>query len=134
MGDEDGEYICEITEVVRRILSGGDPKLIRSEVRDRFNIELDDNYVEEVNRMGEISEGFYNNGLYEGRIEGRIEGKEEGIREERARFVSILAVAVIKLMERSFTLEESLELVCVPEDCIDEVRAAVLERRKRVSR
>lgn len=85
LNDEDAENPLPSMDLVGMLLRRNNRDTIARDVRERFNIDLDDGYIREVNRMGEIAEGFIRAGREEGMEEGMEKGREEG----RARLVSV---------------------------------------------
>ena len=80
--DENGEPDCDdemlafLDVLFTNMLRAGRKRRI---LEDRFGIEMSDKAEEEVERMCNFSEGFYERGLEKGRIEGIELGKVQGI-------------------------------------------------------
>ncbi len=120
MGDEGHPNPVRAMDILQTLFRKNDRDTIGEDLINKFNIELNDDYIAEVRSTGEIVDGY----ISYGRDIGREEGREEG----RARLVSVLTEGVINIMDLGKSLEEALALAHVPDDCVDEVREAVLAR------
>jgi len=96
-------------------------------LKNRFKIDLDDNILEEVNRMPTLSEDAINGRYWKGRIEGRIEGREEGLIEATVKFTIYL------VNEKGLSLDEAISISPISDSDRSTVEAEVRKELQKMN-
>ncbi len=101
----------------------------------RFNIKLDDEELDRLNKMSDLAQGFMDYGHDVGRAEGIAQGIAQGIAEgsakERAAAMDRSAETIVNLVRLSgMSFEEASSMVVIPEEDRAETEA---EARRRLA-
>ena len=101
----------------------------RELVRNKFNIELNDDILESVKDMS-LDQDRYNYGFREGKAEGVTEGMAKGMAEGAAKEKSSAVEIVVEIImsfskEMGITPEEALKRVPVPEPYREDVESRI---------
>ena len=102
----------------------------RELVKDKFNIELNDEELERLGKMENIVRDKYEQGLREGEAKGRA----EGIAEDRRYTMGLMADSVVSVVrDGGLSVEKALSLFRIPEENRAEVEAEAKRRLKQPS-
>ena len=93
----------------------------RELVKDKFNIELNDDKLKRLEKMENIVRDKYEQGLREGEAKGRAEGLAEAM--------DLMADSIVSVVrDGGLSVEKALSLFRIPEENKAEVESAVMKR------